>query len=322
MAYDKVVHGRDYERRDDHHGRGYESRDDHHSRDYERLDDFRDSVHAARIEGHLQCHFRDGDRPLLARRIIIKVTFAMAIALLARQIITKVIFAMVITLLHARRIITKVIFAMAIPLLARRIITKVIFANFRDGDHAAARSVDQGHVLYRDGNHNTHSEDQGHVLYRDGNRAARTTEDQGHFHYCDGNPAAARSVNQGHVRDGNPAGARTEDQGLVRDGNRAACSEDHRKRERGGKSGRRKHKRDTRYILSAVVPPTVLQEVSPTDLHVIPLQAFTSEIDEEEDDVLQKLIVVELFDEMVSLPHSAGTGAKMTFAKMLLVNLG
>ena len=53
----------------------------------------------------------------------------------------------------------------------------------------------------------------------------------------------------------------------------------------------------------------------------MPLQAFTSEIDEEEDDVLQMLIVAELVDEVVSLTHSVGTGAKMTFAKKFWVNL-
>jgi hypothetical protein len=62
---------------------------------------------------------------LLARKIITEVIFATAIALLARRI-TKAIFAMVIALL-ARTIITEVIFATAIALLAWRI-TKAIFA--------------------------------------------------------------------------------------------------------------------------------------------------------------------------------------------------
>jgi hypothetical protein len=135
--------------------------------------------------------------------------------------------------------------------------------------------------------------------------------DQGPFQFRgDGNHAAARMVDQGPVQfrgNGNHAAAR-----MV----------DHRKRERGGKSGRRKRRRDTRYILSAVVPPTVLQEVSPTDLLVMPLQAFTSENEEEEDDVLHMLNDAELVDEVVSLTHSLRTGAKMIFAKMLWVNLG
>ncbi len=33
-------------------------------------------------------------------------------------------------------------------------------------------------------------------------------------------------------------------------------------------------------------------------------------------------VIAELVDEVVSLTHSVGTGAKMTFAKMLWVNLG
>ena len=65
----------------------------------------------------------------LAWRIIIKVSFAAAIALLARRIIIiKVSFAAAIALL-ARRIIIKVSFATAIASLARRIIIiKVSFA--------------------------------------------------------------------------------------------------------------------------------------------------------------------------------------------------
>ena len=153
----------------------------------------------------------------------------------------------------------------------------------RGGNRAACLEGYQG--LVRDGHRTACSEDY-HRGLRNGDRAARL-EDY-HQGLRDGDRAACSDYHhQGLVRDGKYVG-RFENyhhQGLVCSGDRVGCYEgqlqqNHQqrdnikwKRERGGKSGRRKHRRDNQYILPAVppsellvVPPTVLQEVSPTDL--------------------------------------------------------
>ena len=136
---------------------------------------------------------------------------------------------------------------------------------FHDGDRAARMVDHQGYFCDGDRAARTEDHHQGH--FRDGDCAARTVDHQGYFrdgdrivrleghhqgHFCDGNRVVCL---EGH----HPC--------LLRDGNRALqqqqqpsknihqqCDNIKWTRERGGKSGRRKRRRDYKYIFPDVPP--------------------------------------------------------------------